>query len=95
MRRVRQDHRELELSLGASISVHRLSSYGIRMTAIPNASGFQPAGKIDLLTAHLRTHPGLTGGLPRVGAGHLLRGATNGGGHLLLIRRHHSALQLG
>src|ERR1700727_455671 len=31
MRRVQQDHRELELSLGASISVHRLSSYGIRM----------------------------------------------------------------
>jgi hypothetical protein len=30
MCRVRQDHRELELRLGASISVHRLSSYGIR-----------------------------------------------------------------
>jgi hypothetical protein len=30
MRRVRQNHRELELRLGASISVHRLSSQGIR-----------------------------------------------------------------
>ena len=28
MRRMRQDHRELELRLGASISVHRLSGYG-------------------------------------------------------------------
>ena len=32
MRRVWQDHRELELSLGASISVHCLSSWGCRIS---------------------------------------------------------------
>src|SRR5438309_4890923 len=50
MRRVRQDHRELELRLGASISVHRLSSQEIRMTAIPNAKGILTSSQIDLLT---------------------------------------------
>jgi hypothetical protein len=66
MRRVRQDHRELELRLGASISVHRLSSQGIRRPP-QTPYGLQPAGKIDLLTS-MPANPGLTSGLPRVTA---------------------------
>jgi hypothetical protein len=72
MRRVRQDHRKLELRLGASISVHRLSSYGIRMIASQT-----PLGTISQ-TANVcppREITGLTSGLPRVVAGYRQIGA--------------------
>jgi Mg-chelatase subunit ChlI len=55
MRRVRRDDRELELRLGASISVYRLSSQEIRMTAIPNALGIptrSPAAFLELWRGH-------------------------------------------
>ena len=69
MRRVRQDDRELELRLGASISVHRLSSQETRVTAIPNALG-TPTRSQNRSTDTLRPgHQTLTSGLPRVREG--------------------------
>jgi hypothetical protein len=79
MRRVRQDHRELELRLGASISVHRLSSYGIRQP--PQTPLGTPTRSQNRFTdGELPTNPGLTSGLPRVLAEHLRKEAANSGG---------------
>jgi hypothetical protein len=39
--------------------------------------GLQPAREIDLLTGHTPDIPGLTGGLPRVVQGHLVKEGAN------------------
>jgi hypothetical protein len=66
MRRVRQDHRELELRLGASISVHRLSGYGDPNDNHSKRSRDSNQIARSELTAQLSASPGLTSGLPRV-----------------------------
>src|SRR5277367_6140310 len=57
MRRVWQDHRELELRLGASISVHRLSSFGYPNDNHPKRpQGLQPARKDSLTSPTARDY---------------------------------------